>query len=58
MMAMGTMVVALVAMAGWLFLNYRALQAHQLSFEQKAAMGVGWAIIIAVLAFLLTRMGF
>jgi hypothetical protein len=58
MMATGTLVISLVAMAGWLFLNYRALQSQGLSFEQKAAMGVGWAIIIAVLAFVLTRLGF
>ncbi len=57
-MALGTLLVSLVAMAGWLFLNYRALQSHGLSFEQKAAMLVGWVLIIAVLAFVLTRMGF
>ena len=58
MMASGTMVVSLVVMTGWLFLNWRALQSHGLSFEQKAAMGVGWAVIIAGLAFILTRMGY
>ncbi len=58
MIATGTFLVSLVAMAGWLWLNWRALQSHQLSFEQKAAMAVGWAVIIAVLAFVLTRMGF
>ena len=58
MMAMGTLVVALVATTGWLFLNWRALQAHSLSFEQKAAMAAGWAVIIAVLAFVLSRMGY
>ena len=57
-MAAATLLVSLVAMAGWLFLNYRALQSHGLSFEQKAAMAAGWAIIIAVLAFTLTRLGF
>ena len=57
MMAMGT-VVSLVAMTAWLYLNYRALQAHQLSFEQKAAMAVGWLVIIAVLAFVLKRLGY
>lgn len=57
-MAFGTLLVSLVAMAGWLFLNYRALQSHGLSFEQKAAMAVGWALIIGVLAFVLTKMGF
>ena len=57
MMALGT-VVSLVAMTGWLFLNWRALQSQGLSFEQKAAMAVGWALIITGLAFVLTRMGF
>ena len=58
MMAMGTMVVSVVVMTGWLFLNWRALQLHALSFEQKAAMAAGWAVIIAGLAFVLTRMGY
>ena len=58
MMALGTVAVSLVAMAGWLFLNWRALRSHGLSFEQKAAMAVGWAVIIAALAFVLTRMGY
>ena len=58
MMAMGATVVALAALTGWLFLNYRALQSHGLSFEQKAAMAVGWAIVIGALAFILTRMGY
>ena len=57
MMALGALA-SLVGMAGWLFLNWRALQSHGLSFEQKAAMAVGWAVIIAGLAFLLTRMGY
>ncbi len=57
-MMLGTIGVSLVAMTGWLFLNYRALQSHGLSLEQKAAMAAGWLLIIAVLAFVLTRMGF
>jgi hypothetical protein len=57
-MMFGTIAVSLIAMAGWLFLNWRALQSHGLSFEQKAAMAVGWTVVIAVLAFVLTRMGF
>ncbi|MEO6716002.1 MAG: hypothetical protein ABIM50_01960 [Novosphingobium sp.] len=56
MMALGA-VASLVVMAGWLFLNWRALQSHGLTFEQKAAMAAGWAVIIAGLAFVLTRMG-
>jgi hypothetical protein len=58
MMAIGSMAVSVVAMTGWLFLNWRALQSHGLTFEQKAAMAVGWAVIIASLAFVLTRMGY
>ena len=58
MMATGTLVVSLVAATGWLMLNYRALQSHSLSVEQKAAMAVGWIVIIAGLAFVLTRMGY
>ncbi len=57
-MMLGTIAVSLVAMSGWLLLNYRALQSHGLSFEQKAAMAVGWAVIILGLAFVLTRMGY
>lgn len=49
---------SLAVMTGWLFLNWRALQSHGLSFEQKAAMAVGWAVIISGLAFVLTRMGY
>lgn len=58
MMALGTTAISLVVMTGWLFLNWRALQSHGLSFEQKAALAVGWAVIIAALAFVLTRMGY
>ena len=57
-MVTGSVIVSLVAMSGWLYLNWRALQSRGLSFEQKSAMAVGWAVIIAVLAFVLTRMGY
>jgi hypothetical protein len=57
MMAIGG-IVSLLAMTGWLYLNWRALQSHGLSFEQKAGMAVGWAVIISLLAFVLTRLGF
>ena len=50
-METGTMVVSLVALLGWLFLNYRALQSDNLSFRQKAAMAATWAVIIAVMAY-------
>ena len=51
MMETGTMAVSLVALLGWLFLNYRALHADRLSSQQKAAMAAAWAVIIAVLAY-------
>lgn len=57
-MVTGSVLVSLVAMSGWLYLNWRALQSQGLSFEQKAAMAVGWAVIIAVLAFVLARLGY
>ena len=58
MMALGGVIVSLVASAAWLYRNWRALQAHEVAFEQKAAMGAGWAVIIALLTFVLSRMGY
>ncbi len=55
-MAFGTVILSLVALAGWIFLNWRALQSHGLSFEQKAAMAAAWVVIFAVVAFVLSRM--
>ncbi len=40
-----------------LFLAVRALRAHGLSFENKAWMAAAWTLIIAVLAFILGRLG-
>lgn len=57
-MIAGSLIVSLVVSIAWLWLNWRALQAQQLSFEQKAAMAAGWAVIIAGLAFVLSRLGF
>ncbi len=57
-MIFGTMLVSLVALIGWLYLNWRALQSHGLSLEQKMLMAVGWTVIIGGLAFVLTRLGF
>jgi len=56
-MAMGTLLISLVVLVGWLYLNWRALQSHGLSFEQKAAMAVAWVVIFAVVAFVFSRMG-
>lgn len=55
-MAFGTVILSLVALAGWIFLNWRALQSHGLSFEQKAAMAAAWVVIFAVVAFVFSRM--
>ena len=51
-MMTGTAVVALVAAAGWLFLNVRALNAHGLSGRQKAMMAGAWLVLFAATAFL------
>lgn len=48
-------IVSLIAVSGWLFLNWRALQSHGLSFERKMQFAVAWVIIIAGLAFVLGR---
>jgi|EndMetStandDraft_3_1072993.scaffolds.fasta_scaffold106948_2 hypothetical protein len=56
-MMTGTAIVAMIASLGWLFLNFRALQADGLSLQKKLAMAVAWAIIIAGLAVILSRFG-
>jgi hypothetical protein len=48
-------IVSLIAASGWLFLNWRALQSHELSFGRKAQFAVAWVAIIAGLAFVLGR---
>lgn len=48
-------IVSLIAASGWLFLNWRALQSHELSFERKAQFAAAWVAIIAGLAFVLGR---
>ena len=49
-------IVSLIAMSGWLFLNWRALESQGLSFERKAAYGAAWAVIIALVAFVFSRL--
>ena len=53
----GTTVVFLISLAASLFLALRALRSHGLSFENKAWMAVAWTLIIAVLAFVVGRLG-
>ena len=53
----GTTVVFLIGLVASLFLAVRALRSHGLSFQNKAWMIVAWALIIAVLAFVIGRFG-
>jgi hypothetical protein len=48
-------IVSLIGASGWLFLNWRALESHGLSFERKMQFAVAWAVIIAGLALILGR---
>ncbi|MDB5725361.1 MAG: hypothetical protein JWQ16_2115 [Novosphingobium sp.] len=54
MIAAGALV-SLIAAAGWLFLNWRSLQSHGLTFERKMQFAVAWIVIIGGLAFILGR---
>ena len=56
-MMTATAIVAIIASLGWLILNFRALQAHGLSFEQKAAMAVAWIVLFAGVTFIFSRLG-
>jgi hypothetical protein len=51
------LIVGLIAVLGSLFLAMRALRSHRLPFETMAMMAVAWVLIIAVVAFVATRMG-
>lgn len=53
----GTTVVFLISLVASLFLALRALRSHGLSFENKAWMAVAWALIIALLALVVGRLG-
>lgn len=52
----GTTVVSLISVVASLFLAVRALNSDGLSFESKAWMAVAWALIIAVLSFVIGRL--
>ena len=51
------MIASLVAVAAALVLAVRGLRSYRLGFEKGAAMAAAWAVIILVLAFVLTRLG-
>jgi hypothetical protein len=48
-------IVMIVSMAACLVLALRSFRSHNPGFERTALMGVIWAAIIAVLAFVLGR---
>ena len=48
-------IVGLIALLACLFLATRSLSARRLPFETKAWMIVTWALIIVVLAFVISR---
>jgi hypothetical protein len=56
-MMTAAIVVSLVAMSGWLYLNWRALESHGLSLERKALFAAVWVALFVGLAFLFTRLG-
>jgi hypothetical protein len=48
--------VSLIAMSGWLFLNWRALQSQGLSLQTKLTFAAAWVGIFVVVAFLFSRL--
>ena len=56
-MIAGAMIVGLITAAASLFLVVRGLRSHSLGFETNAWMVAVWVAIIAVVAFVATRMG-
>jgi hypothetical protein len=49
-------IVSLIAISGYLFLNWRALDSHGLTWERKAAFGAAWVGIFAIVGFLFSRL--
>lgn len=54
-MLTGGAVVSLIAISGYLFLNWRALESHGLSWARKASFAAAWVAIFAIVAFLFGR---
>ena len=48
---------SIAALLACLFLALRALRSHGMSFENRAWMAAAWVLIIAILAFVITRLG-
>jgi len=51
----GTMIVSVIAMLGWLVLNLRALQSHQLGRERMIRYALLWVAIFGA-AVLVARL--
>ena len=49
-------IISLIAISGYLFLNWRALKSHGLTWERKAAFGAAWVGIFAIVGFLFSRL--
>jgi hypothetical protein len=47
----GTMIVSVIAMLGWLVLNLRALQSHQLGRERTIRYALLWVAIFGAAVF-------
>ena len=56
-MMSAAIVVGLITAVASLFLAVRGLRSHGLSFETTAWMAAAWVLVIAVVAFVATRLG-
>jgi len=55
-MITGTAIVSLIAISGFLVLNWRALQSHGLTNERKLGFAAAWVAIFVIVAFLFDRL--
>ena len=54
-MITGAAIVSLIAISGYLFLNWRSLQSYGLTFERKVLFAAAWVGIFGVVAFVFSR---
>lgn len=57
-MMAAALVVSLVTLVASLYLAIRGLRSHGLTFERGAMMAVAWSLIIALAAFIASRLGY
>lgn len=55
-MMTGAAIVSLIAISGYLLLNWRALQSHDLSLQTKLKFGAAWVAIFIAVAFLFSQL--